>query len=162
MKLYQIENEYLQLSEMLIESEGELTPELEQALEINGNNLKNKAVNYGYVIKQMEGNVDLIDAEIKRLQAMKKSRVNAAELLKETIKTAMLMYDLNTIEIPTLKLSFRKSESVEVINEAQLTEQFTTTKTTVTPNKVAIKEAIKNGEVVEGAVLVTNLNLQIK
>jgi len=162
MNLYQIENEYLQLSEMLIESEGELTPELEQALEINGNNLKNKAVNYGYVIKQMEGNVDLIDAEIKRLQAMKKSRVNAAELLKETIKTAMLMYDLNTIEIPTLKLSFRKSESIEIINEAQLTEQFTTTKTTVTPNKVAIKEAIKNGEVVEGAVLVTNLNLQIK
>ena len=162
MNLYQIENEYLQLSEMLIESEGELTPELEQALEINGNNLKNKAVNYGYVIKQMEGNVDLIDAEIKRLQAMKKARVNAAEQLKETIKAAMLMYDLNTIEIPTLKLSFRKSESVEVINEAQLTEQFTTTKTTVTPNKVAIKEAIKNGEVVDGAVLVTNFNLQIK
>ena len=162
MNLYQIENEYLQLSEMLIDSEGELTPELIEALEINGNNLKNKAVNYGYVIKQMEGNVDLIDAEIKRLQAMKKSRVNAAERLKETIKTAMLMYDLNTIEIPTMKLSFRKSESIEIINEAQLSEDFTTTKVTTTPNKVAIKEALKNGVEVAGAVLVTNLNLQIK
>ena len=162
MNLYQIENEYLQLSEMLIDSEGELTPELIEALEINGNNLKNKAVNYGYVIKQMEGNVDLIDAEIKRLQAMKKSRVNAADTLKETIKTAMLMYDLNTIEIPTMKLSFRKSESIEIINEAQLSEDFTTTKVTTTPNKVAIKEALKNGVEVAGAVLVTNLNLQIK
>jgi len=162
MNLYQIENEYLQLSEMLIDSEGELTPELIEALEINGNNLKNKAVNYGYVIKQMEGNVDLIDAEIKRLQAMKKSRVNAADTLKETIKTAMLMYDLNTIEIPTMKLSFRKSESIEIINEAQLSEDFTTTKVTTTPNKVAIKEALKNGVEVAGAVMVTNLNLQIK
>jgi len=162
MNLYQIENEYLQLSEMLIESEGELTPELEQALEINGNNLKNKAVNYGYVIKQMEGNVDLIDAEIKRLQAMKKSRVNAAELLKETIKTAMLMYDLNTIEIPTLKLSFRKSESIEIINEAQLTAEFVNTKQVTTPDKISIKTALKEGREVAGAVMVTNLNLQIK
>ena len=162
MNLYQIENEYLQLSEMLIDSEGELTPELIEALEINGNNLKNKVVNYGYVIKQMEGNVDLIDAEIKRLQAMKKSRVNAADTLKETIKTAMLMYDLNTIEIPTMKLSFRKSESIEIINEAQLIEDFTTTKVTTTPNKVEIKEALKNGVEVAGAVMVTNLNLQIK
>jgi hypothetical protein len=74
----------------------------------------------------------------------------------------MQLYGIEKVESSFLKLSFRKSESVEVINEAQLLPEFTTTKVTTTPNKTAIKEAIKRGEVVEGAVLVTNQNLQIR
>ena len=160
MNLFNIQQQYLSLAEQL--GEGELTPELEQALQINETELKEKAVNYGFVIRGYEYNNTCIDNEIKRLQELKKRNTNVVNRLENSISEAMKLYGIEKVESPTLKLSFRKSESTEIVNEAQIDDKFMTIKTTVTPNKTAIKEAIKNGEVVEGAVLVTNFNLQIK
>lgn len=160
MNLFNIKQEYLALAHQL--SEGEVTPELEQALIINEAQLQEKATNYGYVIKNFEYEVDAIDNEIKRLKELKERREKAIDRMKQSVTNAMQLYGIEKVESSFLKLSFRKSESVEVINEAQLLPEFTTTKVTTTPNKTAIKEAIKRGEVVEGAVLVTNQNLQIK
>lgn len=160
MNLFNIKQEYLALAHQL--SEGEVTPELEQALIINEAQLQEKATNYGYVIKNFEYEVDAIDNEIKRLKELKERREKAIDRMKQSVTNAMQLYGIEKVESSFLKLSFRKSESVEVINEAQLLPEFTTTKVTTTPNKVAIKSAIQRGEVVEGAVLVTNQNLQIK
>lgn len=160
MNLFNIKQEYLALAHQL--SEGEVTPELEQALIINEAQLQEKATNYGYVIKKFEYEVDAIDNEIKRLKELKERREKAIDRMKQSVTNAMQLYGIEKVESSFLKLSFRKSESVEVINEAQLLPEFTTTKVTTTPNKTAIKEAIKRGEVVEGAVLVTNQNLQIR
>ena len=160
MNLFNIKQEYLALAQQL--SEGEVTPELEQALIINEAQLQEKATNYGYVIKNFEYEVDAIDNEIKRLKELKERREKAIDRMKQSVTNAMQLYGIEKVESSFLKLSFRKSESVEVINEAQLLPEFTTTKVTTTPNKTAIKEAIKRGEVVEGAVLVTNQNLQIR
>lgn len=160
MNLFNIKQEYLALAHQL--SEGEVTPELEQALIINEAQLQEKATNYGYVIKNFEYEVDAIDNEIKRLKELKERREKAIDRMKQSVTNAMQLYGIEKVESSFLKLSFRKSESVEVINDAQLLPEFTTTKVTTTPNKTAIKEAIKRGEVVEGAVLVTNQNLQIR
>lgn len=160
MNLYNIQQQYLSLADQL--GEGELTPELEQALMINETELKEKAVNYGFVIRGYEYNNTCIDNEIKRLKELKERNAKVIDRLENSISEAMQMYGIEKVESPTLKLSFRKSESVEVINEAQLPDELMTIKTTKAPNKTAIKEAIKSGEVVEGAVLVTNFNLQIK
>lgn len=160
MNLFNIQQQYLSLAHQL--SEGEVTPELEQELIINQEQLQEKAVNYGYVIKQLGHEVNAVDIEIKRLQDIKKRNEKAIERMETAISNAMQLYGIDKVESSFLKLSFRKSESVEVINEAQLSPEFTTTKTTKTPNKVAIKDALKRGEVVEGAVLNTNFNLQIK
>jgi hypothetical protein len=162
MNIFKIQQQYVSIINQVIEAEGELSEELIQAIEINETDLKEKAVNYGYAIRMFEFDNTIVDEEIKRLQALKKLNNKKAEWLERTISNAMQQFGIEKVESPTLKLSFRKSESVEIVNEAQLTEQFTTTKTTVTPNKTAIKEAIKNGEVVEGAILVTNFNLQIR
>jgi hypothetical protein len=61
-----------------------------------------------------------------------------------------------------IKINFRKSESVEIDNLALLDAKFLNEKVTITPDKMAIKEAIKNGEDVNGARLVINNNIQIK
>lgn len=160
MNLFNIQQQYLSLAHQL--SEGEVTPELEQELIINQEQLQEKAVNYGYVIKQLGHEVNAVDIEIKRLQDIKKRNEKAIERMETAISNAMQLYGIEKVDSSFLKLSFRKSESVEIVNEAQLLPEFTTTKTTVTPNKVAIKESLKRGEVVEGAVLLTNYNLQIK
>jgi hypothetical protein len=158
--IYQLTTEALEIASLL--EENELTPEIEQALVINQDELKEKALNYAYVIRSFEDDVTSIDNEIKRLRALKEAKTNSIERLKESISTAMNIYGIEKVESPLLKLSFRKSEAVEITNEEVLPMSFKTEKVTYTPNKVKIKEAIKNGETVFGAILQINSNLQIK
>lgn len=160
--IYNITSEYQLLINQIIEAEGEITPEIEALLTINKEQLQEKGINYAYVIKQFDANCDVIDNEIKRLTAMKKAQNNLSERLKNTISSAMQLFEVEEIKTPLIKLNFRNSESVEITNEAQLAEKFLVVKTVVTPDKKAIKEAIKSGEFVEGATISYNRNLQIK
>ena len=74
----------------------------------------------------------------------------------------MQQFGVEKIETPTLKLSFRKSESVEIIDEKDVPGNFFETKTVSTVSKTKIKEAIKEGQTIPGAQLITKQNLQIK
>jgi hypothetical protein len=161
MNIYQIEQEYLVLSNDIIEAGGEITPELETALAINKEQLQNKGINYGYVIKSLENDITAIEEEIKRLNALKSSRTKTTDLLKSTIKQAMQLYGIEELKTPTLKINFRKSESVEV-DDSVLDVIYFNHKVVLTPDKTRIKEDIKSGKEVVGAVLNVNFNLQIK
>jgi len=160
MNLYEITREAMELASLL-ETE-ELTPELEQALVINQDQLQAKANNYAKVIVNIQSDADAIDAEIKRLKAMKESKERAITRLKEAVKNAMLVSSIEKIESPLFKLSIRKSEAVEIDMLEGLPSEFVNIKNVMTPDKLAIKEAIKRGEFVLGARLVDNFNLQIK
>lgn len=160
MNIYNLQNEYTHLAIQL--QSGEVTPELEEALRINESEFQKKAIGYGHIIQHKKYNREMIKKEIEMLKELDAIEERIENKLKEAVSNAMQLYGIDKVESPTMNLSFRKSESVEVINEAQLSPEFTTTKVTTAPNKTAIKEAIKRGEVVEGAVLVTNQNLQIR
>lgn len=160
MNLFNIKQEYINLVNTIIDNNGELSPELSQALAINETELKEKAINYGYVIRSFEYENDIIDAEIKRLKALKEQKEKAIQKLKDAVSDAMNLYGIEKVESPALKLSFRKSESIKI--SENLDKRFMIEKVTLQPDKVAIKEAIKKGEQVDGAVLVINQNLQIK
>lgn len=162
LNIFQIESQYLELANQLIESGGECSPELELQLTINQDQLEQKARGYGFVVKQMESDISIIDAEIKRLGELKKSRQKTIDRLETTVSNAMQLYQIEKLETPTLKISFRKSESIEIDNEADIPAQFLKEKITYSIDKVAIKEAIKKGEVVIGARLQQNKNIQIK
>ena len=142
--------------------EDELTPELENELVINQNELQEKATNYAYAIKSLEADIDTIDNEMKRLRALKEAKTNAIDRMKGSVVNAFQIYCITEVKSATLKLSLRRSESVEVISIDQLPESLTVVKKTVSADKLKIKEQIKNGIPVEGAVLVENFSLQIK
>ena len=158
--LYHISEEALSIISEL--ESGEVTEDLEQRLSINKSDLQNKAVNYAYVIKQYENNNEAIDKEIARLKDLKLSNEITKERLKETIKSAMNLYGIEKVETPTIKLSFRASKSVEVINASQLPDKFKKRSEVVKIDKTAIKKAIESGEEVDGAIINENKNLQIK
>jgi len=160
--IYQIEQSYNQLAEELIENGGELTPELEQSLAITEEQLQNKSVAYSFVIKEMDADIDIIDAEIKRLQAAKKQREKASEYLKDRIKNAMDLFSIYEIKTPLVKINFRKSETVEVENVNALPAAYKVVKVTEQADKVAIKAALKDGVDVAGCSIATHRNLQIK
>jgi len=158
--LFNITAEALNLASAL--EEGEITPELENSLIINQTELQEKAINYAYVIRTVEIDVSAIDEEIKRLQSIKKAKTNVIDRMKESVVTAMGIYGIEKVSTPTLSLSLRKSESIEIVNESQIPDGFKTKKITVAPDKTRIKQAIKDGDEVQGVVLSINYNLQIK
>jgi hypothetical protein len=160
--IYQIEQSYNQLAEELIENGGELTPELEQSLAITEEQLQNKSVAYSFVIKQMDADIDIIDAEIKRLQAAKKQREKATEYLKDRIKHAMHLFSIEEIKTPLVKINFRKSESVEVDDVNALPSLYKVVKVTEQADKAAIKAALKDGADIIGCSIATHRNLQIR
>jgi hypothetical protein len=160
--IYNIEKNYNQLADQLIDNDGELTPELNEQLAITEEQLQNKSVAYSFVIKEMDADVEIIDAEIKRLQAAKKQREKASEYLKERIKHAMDLFQIEEIKTPLVKINFRKSESVEVDDVNSLPMAYKTVKVVETADKVAIKAALKDGADIIGCSIATHRNLQIK
>jgi len=160
--IYQIEKNYIQLAEELIDNGGELTPELSEALAITEEQLQNKAVAYSFVIKEMDGEVEIIENEIKRLQAMKKARENASERLKSNIKQAMQLFNIEEIKTPLVKINFRKSKSVSVDDVNALPKEYKTVTVEETANKKEIKAVLENGGTIIGCRIVENKNLQIR
>lgn len=137
--------------------------------------LHTKLDNTNCLQKMIDGEIDVIDKEIKRLQTEKKARENKKEWLKNRVDFFIKRQftdengNINTeelkkykLELPHSKISYRKSDSVDVTNFEELPEEFIKTKIEKTPDKVAIKNAIKDGNTVNGAKLVTNYNIQIK
>lgn len=164
--LYEISSELRNLYDKLENGEGvdletgEIEPELVNALAVNQQNLQTKGIDIGYVIKSFDDEIDLYDREIKRLQERKQVLKNAQERVKNNLKNAMEEFGIVEIKGGTLKINFRKSESVEVDNVDLLDDKFKRIK--VEADKTAIKQAIKSGEEVKGARLVENNNLQIR
>jgi len=160
--LFVIKNEMQLVVNQLIENGGELTPELEQALQITENQLKEKATNYGAVIRSMEYDKTIIDAEIKRLQELKKVRTNSIERLKGTLSEAMQQFKIEQVETPTIKISFRESKAVEILDESIIDKKYKTQVITTKVDKLKLRKDLKNGDAIKGAKLIINNNLQIK
>jgi hypothetical protein len=161
MNLFQITSKAKELS-FALES-GELTEELEKELVINQTELQEKAINYGFAVKMLESDVDIIEAEIKRLQVLKTAKNNAIERMKESVLNAMSIYGIEKVTSPTLTLSVRLNPaSVSIPMQELLDSKFLIEKTTIQADKVAIKKAIESGENVEGATLVRTQSLIIK
>lgn len=163
--LFDIEQQYLQLAEQLMESGGEATPEMEQALAMNKEELQNKAVNYAMVCKQLEGECKIGAEAIETLKGKIKAREKAIERLKINLAAAMKLYEIPKIETPLMKIYLQKSETCEIDDLAAIPKKFITVKIVdpvSSPDKKAIKEAIKAGEEVPGAYIQEHQNLQIK
>ena len=161
MNLHKIERDYIALGNAIIDQDGEVTEDQELALQITNEALQTKGIAYSYMIKSLEYDNDTLDAEIKRLQLLKKSRCILADRLKSNLKDAMILFDISELKTATIKVNFRKSETVEV-NEEIIDKKWCREKITYTPDKKAIKEAIEQGVEVVGASISYNQNLTIK
>ena len=116
-----------------------------------------------YVLRKQDNYAEAIDEEIKRLQALKKSYAKKKENLSNYIKMCMIANNIKAIETPVGKLSVvNNAESVEIYDESLIDKKFIKTKIEETISKTDIKNAIKNGEEVQGARLVRNTRLAIK
>lgn len=112
-------------------------------------------------IEELLGEADTLKAKEQALKERRISKENKAKSLKKYLSDSMLNTGKTLIETDLVRLSFRRSEVVEVSEDFD-SEEFMQVKTTITPDKAKIKAAIKSGQGPEGAILVEKQNLQIK
>lgn len=155
----------------IIETEEEFN-QLYDSIQVD---LQTKLDNTNCLQKMLSGEIDVIDKELKRLTAEKKARERKIEWLKNRVDyfVKSQFTDENgkidteglhkyKLDLPHSKVSYRKSESVEITNQDLIPSKYIKKKVEEKPDKVAIKEDIKNGKKISGVELVTNYNIQIK
>ena len=160
LSLYELTAEHRLIMEALEENGGEITPEIEEALALNADNFVTKADGYCEIIAKYQGMAQLAGERIRQLQTYKKVAENAEKRLKERLQMAMAQYGLAKIEIGLHKLSLRNSQAVEVIDEAKIPNEYIKVKTEV--DKSALRQALLNGAIIEGAELKQNQSLIIR
>lgn len=163
MNLYQIENEIDNLVEQgyqeFIDEETGVFDEQGFQIALAQLNLEKdrKIENIGLAIKNLSADIEQLKAEEQALYTRRKSKEKKAERLKNFL---CWILDGKRFETAKIDLRFRTAEKVNIVKEEYLTDEYK--KITVTPNRLAIKQAIKAGKEVAGAELVTTQSLQIK
>lgn len=158
--LFIVQNELLDLLNAIEEAEGEITPQQSEQLTISRAELKQKGLNYVHFIKKLESDIALAKVYEDQVKAFKQRKEKLIERLKDALLDAVQIN--GDIETDIFKITTRKSESVQVTEEAAIPMCYYTSKMVKTLDKVKIKEAIKSGESVPGAELRENKNLSIK
>jgi len=164
--LWQLTQEELSFIALMEENAGEVNDEIMEDLAIRRDNFKDKAEAYAKFILKLESEAEQAAAEIKRIQALKKAKENTVLRLKETLLAALMVFTeedakgIRRYETPLAKLSTRKSQAVEVLDETLLPSEFWVIKKEV--SKSSISQAIKDGEEVPGAQLKDNISLSIR
>lgn len=159
MKLYEIEAVYQSLMDRAEENEGDITDFVHEFEEIRAE-FKDKAENYWRMIKNLTAEADALKAEKQRLEKKQKAKENAVQFLKDRLADSMRFMGEDNVKTIFGSLSFRRSESVDIVSEELLPEEYF--KVVKTPVKTAISDAIKQGKEVPGAVIKENYSLQVR
>jgi len=147
--LFEIKEEYLALLDQVRENDGIVTEELEKKLVITIENMREKCHAYRSYIVTLQGENNVIDDEIKRLQAIKKRNNNTIEYLNNKVLSVVIEHGAFMHENVTF--TKRRSQYVKVEDVDSLPEEFKKTK--VEANKKAITEHLKNGAEIHGCSL---------
>jgi len=155
--LYEI-TEGIQKVEEFIEDEQALTEYLD-SIDMQ---LTDKVSNIVRYMRTLELTADAVTNEIDRLTKLKKYYSNKEQNLKKYLSYSLQKIGKENLETEAAKLSFRKSITTEITDEALVSDNYKKYKTVTTIDKTAIKNALQAGQLVEGAELIEHKNLQIK
>lgn len=126
--IFNIKQELLAIFDELEENGGELTPELEEQLNITQEEFRDKIKFYSNVVKMLENDIIDIKAEKARLNDLQKSKEKTIERLKKIMIDAVELFGDTTksggkyLDFGTGKVSIRNTQVVEV--EEDVTDRF--------------------------------------
>ena len=162
--LYDIAAEYRQTADKLADLDlDEQT--IADTLEGMSGALEVKAQNVVMFARNLEATATAIKEAETAMAARRKAIENRAAGLRRYALSAMQVAGVQSIECPYFKLSVRKNPpAVEVFDAAQIPAQFMRTPEPPppAPDKKAITEAIKAGQEVPGARLVSGERLEVR
>ena len=160
--LYSLTGQYLELAHKL--SNLDLDSEtVADTIEASGlpDDIAMKAQGIEMVCRETVKDLPAIDAEIKRLQALKAHRVAVSDGLKAYLKRSMEAMGIEKIQCPLFTVSIRQNPaSVEVFEESMVPNEYMVAK--YSASKTKIKEALVAGVDVPGARMAKTTRLDVK
>lgn len=121
--------------------------------------LNEKLENIALWYKNLLADAAAYKAEKDNFAEKQKRATAKAESLKNYLDGALNGKKFSTVKVD---VSYRKSTSVEVIDQEAIPEQYLRTVTTVSPDKTELAKALKVGEHIDGVELKESQNIQIK
>ena len=151
MNLYEIQNEILEC----VDEDGEIIDferldELTCAFDVKVGNIARWIVNLTAEEKAYKERKELFSK--REISAR-----NARERLKNYLSGVLNGREWRDYDV---RISFRKSQSVDVFGEVP--EEYRVTEVVSRPDKIKLKEALSEGEVIEGARLIEKNNISVK
>ena len=110
----------------------------------------------------IESDNTAIKAEIDRLSKRIDHNKASVERMKAALDSFMQATGKKKEKTPFFSVSYRRSQSVDVVDLAAIPAEYIKVKTETSPDKMAIKEALKNGQIVAGCQLKETESLQIR
>jgi len=165
--LFEIAREYRHITDVLMDS-GADEQTLKDTLEGEAWPLELKAQNYGFVIRNLQATAASIKEAEEQMKARRQAIEKRAAALVERLKTGLEIAGVSKLETPHFALTIKKNPpSVDIWDERQIPAEFMRTPEpppppAPVPDKTAIKEAIKAGREVPGAMLAQGTRLDIK
>ncbi|HJV72711.1 MAG TPA: siphovirus Gp157 family protein [Noviherbaspirillum sp.] len=164
LNLFQIAQEYRAITDVLMDS-GCDEQALKDTLEGEAWPLELKAQNYGFVIRNLQASAAAIKEAEAQMASRRKSIENRASYMLERLKTGMDIAGVSKIECPHFAITIRNNPpSVDVFEPGLIPAEYMKTPEPPPPvvDKTAIKEAIKAGREVPGAMLAQDKRIDIK
>lgn len=154
MNLYEIDSAILSLID---EETGEIMDyEAYKNLHIDRDK---KIENTALFIKNLKAEESAINAEVDNLQERASKIKRKHENLSKYLQTFLAGEKFKTSKVT---ISYRKSDPVDIVDIEAIPDMYMRTKTTRESDKVAIKQAIKAGNKIPGAMLLDKQNMSIK
>lgn len=161
-KLYELTEMYKNIWDLVEDDEVDLDT-LETALSQVEDNLEVKAENIAKLIKGIDGDIDTLKAEEKRLADKRRVLENKQKNIKGYLENQLRVMGIDKVKTPLFTVALQKNPpSVEIVNEDLIPEQFKKTVTTTTIVKKDLLEALKSGQVIEGAEIKQGKSLRIR
>lgn len=134
--IFDIDRELYALYDEIEEAGGEITPEMEEKLKLNGQEMTNKVRSITNFINKLKADILAIKSESDRLAKLKKSKENTITSLTNLVLFAINKYGVEDkkgkkwIDWGTGKVSIRKSTNVE-LDDKKIDNLVDVLKTTV-------------------------------
>ena len=149
--LYELTNDYMNLLEMAEDPDIDLQA-FADTLEALDGELEMKAEGYAKAIRIIEGNIAARKAEAKRLTSGATTMENNIKRMKQALQYAMEATGKTKFKTALFSFGIQKNPAAVVMDEGyieNIPERFLIPQDPVI-DKRAIKEALKNGEDLEG------------
>lgn len=111
-------------------------------------------------IKEDDAEIKALKEEIDRMTKRLKSKMKRQDYIKEMLLDALRA--TGKVKTSRVTVSIRLTKAVEITQEQAVPEAFTTKKVTISPNKIAIKQALLDGVEVPGCHIEERESVQIR
>lgn len=158
MRLYELTSNYRQVAAM-----EDLDPEtLKDTLDAINDEIEEKVLNIGFLIKEKKFDVKTLDEAIKELQAKKETLKKSIDYLQQYMYDSMKLTDLQKIKSPLISVWIQNNPmSVKIVKEDAVPSDYFIPQPPKIDKK-EIRKALKEGTKIPGAELVQTEGVRIK